>query len=90
MRAEGGRRIVYLSSLPILCLGSLGVAAAQNVPLLLLFRVIQGFGSSAGLSVGTAVIADIYRLEQRGTAMGIFFAVRRFSFLFRLFLYIVL
>jgi MFS family permease len=32
-------------------------------------------GSSGGLSVGSAVIGDIFQLEERGTAMGIFFAV---------------
>lgn len=70
-----GRRPIYLTSLPFLCLGSLGVANARNVPQLMIFRVVQAFGSSAGMSVGSAAIADIYRLEERGTAMGIFFAV---------------
>ena len=27
------------------------------------------------MSIGAGVISDIYRLEQRGTAMGVFFAV---------------
>ena len=70
-----GRRPIYLLSLPFLCLGSLGVANAQNVPELMIFRVVQAFGSSAGMSVGSGAIADIYRLEERGTAMGVFFAV---------------
>ena len=70
-----GRRPIYLLSLPFLCLGSLGVANAQNVPELMIFRVVQAFGSSAGMSVGSGAIADIYQLEERGTAMGVFFAV---------------
>lgn len=41
----------------------------------MVFRVIQAFGSSVGMTVGTGVIADIYRLEERGTAMGVFLAV---------------
>jgi len=41
----------------------------------MVWRFLQSFGSAGGLSVGTAVIGDIYRLEERGTAMGIFFAV---------------
>ncbi|KAI5124183.1 hypothetical protein M0805_000988 [Coniferiporia weirii] len=69
-----GRRPIYLVSLPFLCLGSLGVSASQNVTTLILFRIVQAFGSSAGLSVGSGAIGDIYRLEQRGTAMGTFFA----------------
>ncbi|KAF7974237.1 hypothetical protein HWV62_13122 [Athelia sp. TMB] len=68
-----GRRPVYLYSLPFLCLGSIGVALAQNVPSLMILRFIQAFGASAGLSVGSGAIGDVYKLEERGTAMGIFF-----------------
>lgn len=71
-----GRRPIYLISLTIQCVGSFGVASAQNVPQLLSWRVIQALGSSSGHSVGMGVISDIYRLEERGTASGIYFAVR--------------
>lgn len=71
-----GRRPIWLASLPILCAGSLGVAVAYDVPTLLLFRIIQAFGAAPGLSVGSGTIADIYRLEERGAAMGLFFCVR--------------
>jgi MFS family permease len=37
------------------------------------WRAIQALGGSAGMSVGAAVVGEIYRLEERGTAMGIFF-----------------
>ncbi|KAF7981044.1 hypothetical protein HWV62_35498 [Athelia sp. TMB] len=73
LRALHGRRPVYLYSLPFLCLGSIGVALAQNVPSLMILRFIQAFGASAGLSVGSGAIGDVYKLEERGTAMGIFF-----------------
>lgn len=56
-------------------MGSFGVALARNVPQLMLFRVLQAFGGGGGMSVGAGVISDIYRLEQRGGAMGVFFAV---------------
>ena len=59
----------------IQCVGSLGVAAAGGIPQLLIWRVVQAFGASSGLSVGMGVIGDIYKLEERGTASGIFFAV---------------
>jgi len=38
------------------------------------WRFIQAIGSSPGLSVGAGVIGDIFKLEERGQAMGIFFA----------------
>jgi MFS family permease len=39
------------------------------------WRFVQAFGASPGMSVGAGVIGDIYRLEERGQAMGIFFGV---------------
>ncbi|PIL33144.1 MFS general substrate transporter [Ganoderma sinense ZZ0214-1] len=37
------------------------------------WRVVQAFGASSAMSVGAGVIGDIYRLEERGYAMGLFF-----------------
>ena len=42
----------------------------------MVWRFVQAFGASPGLTVGAGVIGDIYALEERGTAMGIFFSVR--------------
>ncbi|KAI0026906.1 MFS general substrate transporter [Vararia minispora EC-137] len=69
-----GRRPIYLTSLPILAVGSFGVAAARSVPALMFWRAVQAFGAGGGFAVGAGVIADMYRLEERGRAMGIFFA----------------
>ncbi|KAI0765013.1 MFS general substrate transporter [Fomes fomentarius] len=67
-----GRRFVYLRSLPCLCIGSIGVTSSHSVPELLSWRVVQALGSSSAMSVGAAVVGDRYKLEERGTAMGIF------------------
>lgn len=66
---------MYLAATPLLFIGSVGVATAQNVPQLLIGRFIQTFGASPGFSVGAGVIGDIYKLEERGAAMGTYFAV---------------
>ena len=71
-----GRRVGFLYSTPCLALGSFGVAACHSVPELLFWRAFQAAGSSAGMSTGMAIIGDIYKLEERGTAMGITFGVR--------------
>ncbi|TBU29305.1 MFS general substrate transporter [Dichomitus squalens] len=68
-----GRRYVYVRSLPCFCLGSIGVANSHSVPTLMFWRFVQAFGTSSAMSVGAGVIGDIYRLEERGYAMGIFF-----------------
>jgi MFS family permease len=43
---------MYLFGLPLLCLGSIGVATAKTIPQLMVFRFIQAFGTSGGLAVG--------------------------------------
>jgi len=58
-----------------MCTGSVGVALSNAVPELMIWRFLQAFGASAGLSVGSGVIADIYKLDERGTAMGVFYGV---------------
>lgn len=71
-----GRRPILLLSMSIFCVGSFGSGIAWSVPQLLIWRVIQAFGASSGLSVGIGVLADIYKMEERGTASGAFFGVR--------------
>ncbi|EIW61021.1 MFS general substrate transporter [Trametes versicolor FP-101664 SS1] len=74
-----GRRLIFLMSLPCLCIGSAGVALSQTVPTLMFWRVVQAFGASSGMSVGAGAIGDIYKLEERGAAMGIFFGASLFG-----------
>ena len=67
---------MYLTGLPLLIAGSLGVAYARTVSELMVWRFLQAFGASPGIAVGAGVIGDIYILEERGTAIGVFFSVR--------------
>jgi MFS family permease len=59
----------------LLCIGSFGVAFSPTIPQLMFWRFVQAFGASPGMSVGAGVIGDIYKLEERGQAMGLFFGV---------------
>lgn len=70
-----GRRPVYLAGLPFFCLGSYQIAVSQNIYYLIAWRFIQNVGISGGISLGAGVIGDIYKLEERGFAMGVFFGV---------------
>ncbi|EIW85697.1 MFS general substrate transporter [Coniophora puteana RWD-64-598 SS2] len=63
-----GRRAIYFAGLHILVVGSVGVAAAQTLPQLLVWRFVQAFGCAGGFPLGSGVIGDIYKLEERGTA----------------------
>ncbi|KAF8890526.1 major facilitator superfamily domain-containing protein [Gymnopilus junonius] len=69
-----GRKVVYLLSIALFILGS-GIAGATNsIGMLIEMRVIQGIGGSAVLTIGAATLADIYDPEERGSAMGLYYA----------------
>lgn len=36
---------------------------------------MQAFGASCGWSLGAAVIGDLYKVEERGTALGIYYGM---------------
>ncbi|KAF9444153.1 MFS general substrate transporter [Macrolepiota fuliginosa MF-IS2] len=69
-----GRRPIYLFALPLLVFGSVGVSLSRTVGELYVFRFLQAAGASPGFSIGAGVIGDIYKLEERGSAMGVFLA----------------
>ncbi|WWC65403.1 uncharacterized protein I303_108021 [Kwoniella dejecticola CBS 10117] len=70
-----GRRPVYLASMPIMVVASIGVALSKNVGGLTGARIIQGIGSSCFLSVGAGSIGDIYRPTERSRGMSAFYMV---------------
>ncbi|OAX33669.1 MFS general substrate transporter [Rhizopogon vinicolor AM-OR11-026] len=75
-----GRRLMYLWGMPFLCMGSCGVAMSTSLWSLLFWRFVQTFGCSGGMSLGAGVIGDIYKLEERGTGIGIFFGATLLGF----------
>ncbi|WVQ95702.1 hypothetical protein IAU59_002801 [Kwoniella sp. CBS 9459] len=70
-----GRKPVYLASMPIMVIASIGVALCHNVAALIGTRVLQGIGSSCFLAVGAGSIGDIYRPTERARAMSSFYMV---------------
>ncbi|KAJ8588628.1 MFS general substrate transporter [Rhizopogon salebrosus TDB-379] len=75
-----GRRLMYLWGMPFLCIGSCGVAMSTSLRGLFIWRFVQTFGCSGGMSLGAGVVGDIYRLEERGTSIGMFFCAMLFGF----------
>ncbi|KAF9017438.1 MFS general substrate transporter [Hymenopellis radicata] len=67
-----GRRPIYLIGLVVTCVGSFGVATSQSAVHLVVCRILQSFGASPAWTLGPAVVADLFRLEERGTAVGCF------------------
>ncbi|KRK72665.1 major facilitator superfamily permease [Lacticaseibacillus nasuensis JCM 17158] len=65
-----GRKPVLLLGLVIFILGSLLSGLAQSMPVLIVFRALQGFGAGAIMPVTFTIIADIYPLEKRAKVLG--------------------
>lgn len=55
-----GRRPVVLACMLGYAAASLGCALAQNLPMLIAFRALQGVSAGAGIVVGRAIIRDCY------------------------------
>lgn len=56
-----GRKPIYLASMPLMVVASIGVAQSRTVAQLIGTRCLQGFGSSVPLVVGAGTVGDIYR-----------------------------
>jgi len=65
-----GRRPVVLWGIAVFTLASAGCALSQNVGLLVLFRLLQGMSSGAGIVVSRAVIRDMFPPEQAQKVMS--------------------
>lgn len=69
-----GRKPVYLASMPIMTVASIGVAQSKTIGAIIGTRILQAIGSSAVLSVGAGTVGDIYRPTERANAMAWFYS----------------
>ena len=67
-----GRRPMMLGGCIVIMLMALANANAPNFALFLVFRFLQGVGSSMWMTSRTTLLADILRPEERGRVMGYF------------------
>ncbi|WVQ86011.1 hypothetical protein IAT38_008179 [Cryptococcus sp. DSM 104549] len=68
-----GRKPIYLASMPIMVVASIGVSQCKNVGAIIGTRILQGIGSSCFLSVGAGSIGDIFRPTERSRGMSAFY-----------------
>ncbi|KAG6363877.1 hypothetical protein INS49_008980 [Diaporthe citri] len=66
-----GRRPVLTAANVFFCCWQIGCALAPDISTLIVFRFFSGVGGAGCLTLGGAVIGDLFRPEQRGFAMGI-------------------
>ncbi|KAK9447517.1 major facilitator superfamily domain-containing protein [Limtongia smithiae] len=69
-----GRQVVYISTLGLAVVFIIPCAVAQNIGTLLVCRLIDGIAFSAPMTLVGGTLADLWRPEERGTAMATFSA----------------
>ncbi|KAL1838172.1 hypothetical protein VTJ49DRAFT_2974 [Mycothermus thermophilus] len=67
-----GRRPVLTSANLFFCIWQIGCALAPSIEALIVFRFLSGIGGAGCLTLGAGVIADVFRVDERGTAIGIY------------------
>jgi MFS family permease len=67
-----GKRPVFLMALPLLVASNVWSMKTNNWNSLLAASIVSGFASSAGEGPVPALVADLFFVHQRGTAMMIF------------------
>jgi EmrB/QacA subfamily drug resistance transporter len=79
-----GRRAIYVLDVALFAVGSLVVVGSHGSGafwLLLIGRVVQGFGAGGIFPVASAVIGDTFPAEKRGGALGLIGAVFGLAFI---------
>jgi EmrB/QacA subfamily drug resistance transporter len=66
-----GRKQLYVAGLAIFTMGSLFCGFSMDITQLIAFRIVQAIGGSLLISNGTIIVADAFRRQELGRAMGI-------------------
>ncbi len=66
-----GRKRLFIIGLVIVTLASFLGGFANSVPMLIISRVLQGFGSGMTFNNSIAILSSVFPREERGKALGI-------------------
>ena len=67
-----GRRPAMFGGLALFMIGSVLSGAAQSMPQLIGFRIIQGLGAAALFPIGMTIVSDLLTMEQRMKMIPLF------------------
>ncbi len=76
-----GRRNIYVLDVSLFVVGSVVVALAPTLPVVLVGRALQGFGAGGIFPVASAVIGDTFPPDRRGRALGLIGSVFGIAFI---------
>ncbi|ALC91158.1 MFS transporter [Bacillus sp. FJAT-18017] len=65
-----GRKPVILFGLTFFMIGSILCGFAESMQMLIVFRLIQGFGAGAVTPIASTIVGDIYTTEERAKIQG--------------------
>jgi DHA1 family bicyclomycin/chloramphenicol resistance-like MFS transporter len=65
-----GRRPVLLAGVLIYFVASLLCLAATSIWIVVIGRILQGFGAAAGFALGRAIVRDLYEREKAASMLG--------------------
>jgi MFS transporter, DHA2 family, multidrug resistance protein len=71
LAARFGRKYLFITCLIGFTVTSMMCGAAQSLPQMVVFRLLQGVFGAALVPLSQSTMMDIYPVEQRGTAMAI-------------------
>ncbi|KAL9597588.1 MAG: hypothetical protein Q9219_005027 [cf. Caloplaca sp. 3 TL-2023] len=68
-----GRRTIYLVSFTLFIIWNILGALSTNIAMLIIMRLLGGGAAASVQAVGAGTIADVWQVQERGSAMGIFY-----------------
>jgi DHA2 family multidrug resistance protein len=72
LAARYGRKRVYMLSVVAFTLASMACGVARSLPLIVVFRIIQGLGGGVLITVSQAILRESFPAEEQGLAMGVY------------------
>ena len=72
LSARYGRKNMYMASVVAFTLASMACGAVRTLPLIIVFRVIQGLGGGVLITVSQAILRESFPTEEQGLAMGVY------------------
>ncbi|HEX7051631.1 MAG TPA: DHA2 family efflux MFS transporter permease subunit [Longimicrobiales bacterium] len=72
LSARFGRKRFYLASVILFTVSSMACGMARSLPVMVLFRVLQGVGGGVLITVSQAILREAFPAEEQGMAMGLY------------------